>query len=200
MVVPTHGPAQTDAQTCADSDAIVPQPAAEDSARLTRAPHTFRLPPSPTHLSDSLAVQMDCTHSRGLTGSLYKTTRFFYELISNFGVFCSADLITSGTVIPLPLCSLFFVPSHYYDPQPLPPLVFRSLQPQLCSYQLRASLVQKIDTCALHIPLHPLSQSLNRPICCKVHDCCTHSSEPVSFEYITVVRHGKSGHDMRTTK
>ena len=30
MVVPTHGPAQTDAQTCADSDAIVPQSAAED--------------------------------------------------------------------------------------------------------------------------------------------------------------------------
>ena len=44
MVVPTHGPPQRDAQTCADSDAIVPQPAAEDSAALTRVPHTFRLP------------------------------------------------------------------------------------------------------------------------------------------------------------
>jgi hypothetical protein len=30
MVFPTHGPHQTDTQTCADSDAIVPQPAAED--------------------------------------------------------------------------------------------------------------------------------------------------------------------------
>ena len=44
MVVPTHGPPKRDAQTCADSDAIVPQPAAEDSAALTRVPHTFRLP------------------------------------------------------------------------------------------------------------------------------------------------------------
>ena len=34
MVFPTHGPQQTDAQTCADSDAFVPQPAAEDRLRF----------------------------------------------------------------------------------------------------------------------------------------------------------------------
>ena len=50
MVVPTHGPTQRDAQTCADSDAIVPQPAAEDTAALTRLPHPFPLP-RPIHSS-----------------------------------------------------------------------------------------------------------------------------------------------------